>query len=158
MQNEAVGPEAFIEYAPHAEAAIRALLDELAQAIRQGDVSQIMSFYADDVRAFDMMPPLQFISKGAYQQQAWLPSMEQILRFPLEFAQHDLRVHAEGDVAFSHCMIHMKGYTKDGGILETWYRNTRGLQRAEGHWLITHEHNSVPLDKDTGAGLTNLAP
>lgn len=158
MQKEAAIPEAFVEHGTHAEAAIRALLDELAQALRQGDRRRIMAFYADDLRAFDLLPPLQSINRAAFMQQAWDVCWAEALQFPIEFVQHDLRVHADGDVAFSHCMVHMKGLDKDGQMIETWFRNTRGLQRADGQWLITHEHNSVPLDKETGAGLVNLAP
>lgn len=158
MQHEAVNPEFFVEHSSQAEAELRALLHELAKAIREGDSRKIMSFYADDVRAYDMMPPSQFISKSEYQKQAWEDCFTKVFEFPVDFEQHDLRVHADGDVAFSHCLIHMKGRTRDGEMLEAWTRNTMGLQRSDGQWLITHEHNSVPLDKETGIGLMDLAP
>jgi uncharacterized protein (TIGR02246 family) len=158
MTHEPQVPEFFQEYSSQSEAAIRALLNEFAEAIRSGDATRILSFYSDDVVAFDMMPPLQFKSKSAYQTQAWEECFTNFFEFPVDFEYHDLRVHADGDVAFSHSLVHMKGKAKSGEVMESWLRNTTCLQRMDGHWQITHEHNSVPLDKETGAGLMDLAP
>lgn len=158
MDKDAIVPEFFKEHSTQSESEIRALEHELAKAIRAGDSRKIMSFYTDDVRVFDMMPPSQFISKSAYQKEAWEDCFTNVFRFPVEFEQHDLRVHADGDIAYSHCLIHMRGRTQDGEMLEAWTRNTTGWQRVDGQWLIVHEHNSVPLDKESGMGLMDLAP
>lgn len=151
-------PEFFKEPSSGTEAEIRAIEHELALAVRAGDLRKIMAFYSDDVRAFDLMPPPQFINKSSYKKEAWENCFTQVFRFPVEFEQHDLRVHAEGDVAYSHCLIHMRGETLDGQSMESWCRNTTGWQKIGGHWLIVHEHNSVPLDKENGFALMNLAP
>lgn len=158
MDTDAIVPEIFKEKSSQAEAEIRAIENELAKAVRAGDLRKIMSFYSDDVRAYDMMPPLQFINKSSYQKEAWENFFTQVFEFPVEFEQHDLRVHADGDVAYSHCLIHMKGMTLGGETIEAWTRNTTGWQKIGGHWIIVHEHNSVPLDKEDGSGLMNLAP
>jgi ketosteroid isomerase-like protein len=158
MDMEAIVPEFFKEHSSQSEAQLRAVSHELSKAVREGDSRQIMAFYADDVRAFDMMPPSQFTNKSEYQKQAWEGCFTEVFEFPVEFEQHDLRVYADGDLALSHCLIHMKGKTRDGQLMQAWTRNTTGWQRIDGHWLIVHEHNSVPLDKDSGAALMNLAP
>ena len=158
MAHEPQVPEFFQEYSSQSEAAIRAYLNEFATAIRSGDSARIMSFYAEDIVAFDMMPPLEFKSKSAYQKEAWEDCFTRFFEFPVDFEYHDLRVHADGDVAFAHSLVHMKGRAKSGETMESWLRNTTCLQRMDGHWQITHEHNSVPLDKATGNGLMDLAP
>jgi ketosteroid isomerase-like protein len=158
MDTDAIVPEFFKEHSTQAETEIRTLEHELAKAIREGDLRKIMSFYSEDVRAFDMMPPSQFINKSSYQKEAWEECFTDVFEFPVEFEQHDLRIHADGDVAYSHCLIHMKGMTIDGQMLDAWTRNTTGWKKMGGHWLIVHEHNSVPLDKESGLGLMTLAP
>lgn len=45
------------------EAEIRQLIDDWIEAFRAKDVERIMSFYAQDVVAYDIVPPLQ--CKGA---------------------------------------------------------------------------------------------
>src|SRR6476620_9036450 len=105
--------EFFVEHSSHSEAEIRAYLNEFAKAIHAGDLSRIMSFYADDIVAFDMMPPLQFKSKSEYQKAAWQECFTDYFDFPVDFEHHDLRVHANGDVAFSHSLLHMKGRGKN---------------------------------------------
>ncbi len=157
MDLDAIVPE-FFKDSSKSESEIRALEHELSKAIREGDSAKIMSFYTDDVRAYDMMPPLQFINKRSYQKEAWEDCFSNVFQFPVEFEQHDLRVHADGDVAYSHCIIHMRGQTRDGQVMEAWTRNTTGWEKVEGQWLIVHEHNSVPLDKESGMGLMNSAP
>lgn len=158
MDIETMVPEIFKEKSSAVEAEIRSIEHEMAKAIRAGDLRKIMSFYDDDVRVFDMMPPSQFISRSSYEKDAWEACFTQVFEFPVEFEQHDLRVHADGDMAYSHSLVHIKAMTLDGQMMEAWTRNTTGWQKIAGHWLIVHEHNSVPLDKSNGFGLMNLAP
>ena len=35
---------------------------------------------------------------------------------------------------------------------------TMGLQKTDGVWVITHEHNSVPFDAESGKASLDLAP
>ncbi len=34
----------------------------------------------------------------------------------------------------------------------TWTRVTAGCHRIDGHWLVIHEHVSVPIDPEAGQG------
>jgi ketosteroid isomerase-like protein len=46
----------------------------------------------------------------------------------------------------------------DGKAVDMWVRSTMGLQRRDGVWVITHEHNSVPFDAESGKASLDLAP
>jgi ketosteroid isomerase-like protein len=46
----------------------------------------------------------------------------------------------------------------DGKRLEMWWRSTVCYQRIEGRWMVTHEHNSVPFDPQTGKASLDLRP
>src|SRR5437870_5389588 len=45
---------------------IRAWLDRWTKAFTKQDVDTIMALYTDDVVAYDIVPPLQYIGKAAY--------------------------------------------------------------------------------------------
>ena len=45
---------------PISERPLPALIDDLANAIRAKDVNAVMTYYAPDVLAFDLLPPLQY--------------------------------------------------------------------------------------------------
>jgi len=48
------------------EAAIRELIDGLVTAIRAKNIDGVMSSYASDLVAFDIVPPLQFVGATEY--------------------------------------------------------------------------------------------
>jgi ketosteroid isomerase-like protein len=39
-----------------------------------------------------------------------------------------------------------------------WVRAALCCRRVDGRWLITHDHESVPFDAETGQALTSLRP
>ena len=53
-------------HAKNDEAEIRQLLDRWAKAFHDKDVKTIMSMYAPEVVAYDIVAPLQYIGKDAY--------------------------------------------------------------------------------------------
>jgi ketosteroid isomerase-like protein len=46
----------------------------------------------------------------------------------------------------------------DGTRLDMWWRSTAGFRKIDGRWRITHEHNSVPFDPQTGKASLDLEP
>ena len=39
-----------------------------------------------------------------------------------------------------------------------WLRTTTCYRKVGGEWLVTHEHNSVPFDVETGKASLALQP
>lgn len=133
-------------------------LESFAEAIREGDLEHIMSFYSDDIIAYDMMPPLEFSGKDKYKK-SWQEYFINYFKFPVNFDYEKQKFTIEGDVAFTHALIHMSGEPKNGEEekMDMWMRNTTCLKKDGDKWLITHEHNSIPIDKEM-KGLANLHP
>ncbi len=50
------------------EAQIRKLIDEWATAFRAKEIDRIMSCYAPEIVAFDVVPPLQYKGADEYRQ------------------------------------------------------------------------------------------
>jgi uncharacterized protein (TIGR02246 family) len=57
----------------------------------------------------------------------------------------DLKVTRRGDVAWTTVTFHLSVTPKAGGAMELDARHTAIWERRDGHWLIVHEHVSVPL-------------
>jgi ketosteroid isomerase-like protein len=101
-----------------------------------------MSHYAPDVVVYDLMPPLDVRSAADYRKnfERWFGSM----LGPIDYEMKDLRVSMSDSHAFCHCVSHVKGTRKNGDKADYWVRVTTCFQKANGQWLVGHEHVSVP--------------
>jgi ketosteroid isomerase-like protein len=159
-QEQQIGAtEAEVGYAgEQSEIEIQQFLQDFAATIRSGDIDKIMSFYADDIVAYDMIPPLDFRGVETYRK-SWEECFTSYFQFPVIYDYRDQKIFSSGDYAFCHSLVHMTGKAKkDGKEVECWTRNTVGLKKFGKNWKIIHEHNSVPLEAETGIGLMNLKP
>lgn len=134
------------------EAEVRAALRDFLTAQRSGNIQEIMNCYADDVVAFDLMPPLQVDGKQKYQK-SW-QMFADMCEFPVKIEQGELRVFAAQDVAFCHSLDHMSGKEKKSGeTFDLWMRHTIGFRKSNGRWFIVHEQASVPIDMESNKAL-----
>ncbi|MEO5925684.1 MAG: nuclear transport factor 2 family protein [Bryobacteraceae bacterium] len=138
------------------EAQIRALLDARAKAVRSKDVDGTLANVAADIILFDVVNPLQHIGSGGSRARAedWFASFEG----PIGFEICELSVTAGDDVAFCHGLNHVEATRKDRGKVDMFWRATVCCRKIGGKWMITHEHNSVPFDMETGKASLSLKP
>lgn len=124
------------------EVVLRRRIDAIAQAIRDKDVDQMMTFYASDVVVFDVLPPLDVQGAEAYRGnlEDWFDSFEG----PLWFELQNLRVVPGESAAFCHYLGLVSGARPDGRTSGYWVRGTTCFERRDGDWLVTHEHISMP--------------
>jgi uncharacterized protein (TIGR02246 family) len=124
------------------DAEIRQRLDTLVQAIRDKDIEALMSHYAPDIVAYDLMPPPAVHGADAYRKnfERWFASMEG----PIQYEISDLRVSMSDSHAFCHCLGHVQGTRAAEGKTDYWVRVTTCFQKANGQWLVGHEHVSMP--------------
>jgi uncharacterized protein (TIGR02246 family) len=138
------------------EAAIRALVNGLVEAIRAKDLQAVMAAYAPDMVAFDIVPPLQYIGADAFRK-PWQEVFE-LYENPIEYEVRDLRITARDDVAFSHSLNRMKGTMKNGKKTDLWLRWTACYRKTDGRWRIAHLQASVPADMASGKAVLDLHP
>lgn len=138
------------------ESRIRDLMEEWRQAFQAKNPERIMDLYADDVMAFDLMPPLRYAGKEAYGK-LWRDSLAQMAG-PLSFEFHDQHFSVDEEVAYCHSLCRFRGKNTTGEDLDSWSRVTDCFRKIDGRWLITHEHTSVPIDMQTGKGMMDLIP
>lgn len=139
------------------EAEIRRVVEDRAKAVRAKDVDGAMSRVAPDILSFDVVYPLRSAGSDASRKRAeeWFRSF-QGATIGLEI--RDLSVTAGDDVAFCHSLSRVNATRADGNKLDMWWRATVCLRKIDGTWMITHEHNSVPFDVETGKASLGLKP
>ncbi len=142
----------------HPEYELRQIINEVRAAIDDRNVKKLMTFYAKDVVAFDIVPPLQYIGKKAYEK-SWIEAFESSVSSQSGISEmHGLRITVSGDVAFAHSINHCLTLRKDGEKMDMWMRSTQCFEKLNNKWLITHEQFSVPVDYETQKALFNLKP
>ena len=123
-------------------AVLRRRIDDIAQAIRDKDIERLLAFYAPDVTAFDLRPPLDLRGANVYRKsfERWFESFEG----PLDFELHNLRIVPGEGAAFCHYLALVSGKRPGGRASGYWVRGTTCFERREGEWLVSHEHISTP--------------
>lgn len=127
---------------PDPVAEVRERLETLAQAIRDKDVEALMSHYAPDIVVFDVRPPLVVQGAGDYRKnfEKWFASIQG----PIDYEMNDLHISMSESHAFCFCRGHVRGARPGGEQVDYWVRVTSCLQKANGQWLVGHEHVSMP--------------
>jgi ketosteroid isomerase-like protein len=126
-----------------AQAEIRRVIEERIAAIRAKDAGRAIACLAEDVVAFEMVPPLALPPGAARDAEgfaAWLAGFEEV-----EVEIRDLRIEAEARVGFAHALHHLKGRRSGGHEVSIWMRSTFAFRRNPDGWKIVHSHTSVPF-------------
>ena len=132
--------------APQAGESIKSILrrriEALAQAIRNKNLGDLMTFYDRDVEIFDLRACLNVTGASAYRNnlEDWFDSFEG----PLAFELHNLRIAPGESTAFCHYLALITGSRPGGRASGYWVRGTTCFERCEGEWLVSHEHISMP--------------
>lgn len=135
---------------------IRGWLERWTKAFSTKDADAVMALYSDDVVAYDVVPPLEYIGKAAYRAdyQQFFSQYDSDLKVELR----DLHVGASGDLGYAAGLELISGTLKRGKKSEVWLRFTSLFRKSEGHWLDFHDHVSVPADVATGKAMLELKP
>ena len=138
------------------ESEIIDLIEKRAAATRAKDVDAAIAPFADDVRTFDVVNPLERVGVAGVRPRTaeWFSGFDGPIGYELE----DLRVAVGDDVGFAHCLYRVSGSLASGEELGMWNRATFCFRRIDGAWRIVHEHDSVPFDPVTGMASTDLRP
>jgi uncharacterized protein (TIGR02246 family) len=139
------------------EAAIRQLVDKLAEAIRAMDFEGLKACFAPDMVSFDVAgPPLQTVGADA-KLKNWEIAFG-VFQPPLGYEVRDLTITMGNDVAFGHSFNRFSGTLENGDRIGPWVRYTAGFRKIDGNWVIAHDQVSVPVDLGSGRSLVNLEP
>ena len=135
---------------------IRGWLERWTKAFSMKDADAVMALYADDLVAYDVVPPLQYIGKAAYRAdyQQFFSQYDSDLKVEVR----DLQIGATGDLGYAAGLELISGTLKRGRKSEVWLRFTSLFRKSDGRWLDFHDHVSVPADVATGKAMLELKP
>lgn len=141
---------------PVAAQEIRGWIDHWAKTVSAKDIDRVMELYTDDVVAYDVVPPLQYIGKAAYRAD-WQQFFAQY-ESDLHIETRDLHVGASGEFGYATGLQMISGTLKHGQKSGMWIRFTSLYRKVNGKWLDFHDHVSVPVDIQSGKALLDLKP
>jgi uncharacterized protein (TIGR02246 family) len=127
------------------EQAVRTLIENWAQAVRDKNLPTILAHHADDFVMFDVPPPFQSVGIEAYRK-TWDLFFGWASKEPSGFDIEDMTIVAGDSVAFCYASMRCAGYDASGKREELRFRLTVGLEKIAGEWIIRHEHHSVPSE------------
>lgn len=135
---------------------IRGWIDKWRKAVSAKDVDSVMELYTDDVVAYDVVPPLEYVGKAAYRAdyQQFFSQYES----DLHVETRDLQVGASGELAYATGLQMISGTLKHGGKSGAWVRFTSLYRKVDAKWLDFHDHVSVPADIESGKAMLELKP
>ena len=126
------------------EAALRALVGDWVQAMRDKNAAAATACCAASITAFTLAPPLVSASAGRAGLQDWFDTWTGGLKFELR----DLELFATGTTGFAHGLARLGGTKTDGKVEGLWFRMTLGFRREADGWQVVHLHESVPFYMD----------
>jgi PhnB protein len=136
---------------PSTETHLRTLLEERAAAICAKDAARATAAYAANTAMFILTPPLAGKAGDGLPRQSevadWLASFQG----PIQCQCRDLRITAGSEIVSAHQLLHISGTREDSQPADYWIRETLGFSHVGGRWLITRQHQSVPMYLD-GSG------
>ena len=138
------------------ESQIRMLIEDRVKAVHAKDVSAAMSHHAPGILMFDVVNPLRY--SGADTVQARTKEWFALYDGPIGYEVRDLSITTGDDVAFCHYLYHVSGTRTDRTNISMWVRATLCLRKIDGTWMITHDHESVPFDPESGKASLDLQP
>jgi ketosteroid isomerase-like protein len=125
-------------------AEIKALEQRLIDGIKAKDVKQIMSCYSEDLFAYDVVPPLQYVGAAAFQK-PWEGFLG-MFKGPINAEVNDLVINSDSEIAYSRSVQHVSGTTNEGKQFDSTFRITDVYRKSHGKWVIVQEHISLPPD------------
>jgi uncharacterized protein (TIGR02246 family) len=138
------------------EAEIKRVIEGGVEALRDKNIEGVMSFYAQEVVSFDIVPPLRYVGAEAFRK-VW-EEVFFVYQGPIDYEIHDLTITVGDDVAFTHSLNRISGTLNTGQKTDLWLRVTACFRKINGKWLIVHHQNSVPVDLKTGRAVLDLKP
>jgi uncharacterized protein (TIGR02246 family) len=134
---------------------IQAWLDRWTKAFTQMDVDSILALYTDDVVAYDVVPPLQYVGKAEYR----IDYEQFFSRYDsLHVEVRDLHIGTSGDLAYASGLELISGTLRNSQKCNVWLRFTSLFRKSDGRWLDFHDHVSLPADIASGRAMLDMQP
>jgi uncharacterized protein (TIGR02246 family) len=125
------------------EKLVRDVITDIVPAMRDRDAERVAGRYATDAVLFNLAPPLRQpgVASDPAGMREWFADKDG----PVDYEVRDLAVTVDSILAYGTSLNRMADAQ---GSFELWFRATYVLRKADGGWLIAHEHTSTPFYMD----------
>ena len=127
-----------------AENEVRAIVQNWAKAISEGDRRGILAHHTSDLLLFDFPGTVKGLDADDKTWDFFFANPQG----PISFGPREGVMNASDDVVFASCMVQCEGTS--GGHVD--FRLTTGLRKTGGKWVIVHEHHSIPTKEERFIG------
>lgn len=126
------------------EGLIRDVLLNWAENTRLDNKESILKNHDENVLIYDVLAPMLYQNAASYRASwdEWQPQTQGESIFKIQ----DLKITADTNVAFAHCLILCGGELQNGERFEDLVRGTFCFRLIESNWKIVHQHISKPLE------------
>ena len=137
---------------------VQDVLEIYKSSVYEKDVEKFLSIYANDILIYDCWSNWECrgISHWRSEVEEWFNGLiADGVSLTVDF--NDLVIEENMNLAFVYCSLTFHAHNVESGekLRHLTNRFTFGLKKVNDSWIITHEHSSIPLNKDTGEGIFN---
>ena len=125
------------------EQEIRALLEDWARAVHDGNLDGVLADHAEDIVMFDVPAPFEGVRGIDAYRDTW-PGFFEWQRTGATFDIESLDVTAGDDVAYAYALLKCGTPQSLADRPGFRLRLTVGLRKESGRWVVAHEHHSFP--------------
>ncbi|WP_326556660.1 SgcJ/EcaC family oxidoreductase [Micromonospora sp. NBC_01796] len=130
-----------------AEREVRELHERWFADTAARDLDGMMAAIADDVVSYEHEEPLRYLGIDAVRELCKRNLDAAPPDTAVTWTVPDLKILVRDDLAVAWGLNHVRIEPPNAPAIDTWSRGTRVFQRRNGHWLLTHQHLSLPLPK-----------
>ncbi len=123
---------------------IRQIFQRWVEAIRARDLEGVLAAHSDDIVMYDAQPPYDGIRGIDAYRETWPPFFE-FLAGGASFDIAELDVVAGETAGFVYALVRCGRPEDFAGNPDVRLRITTGFEKADGRWVIVHEHHSFPM-------------
>ncbi len=138
---------------------VQDVLENYKSSVYEKDLEGFLTIYGPDIHIYDCW--VDWESKGIF---SWKETVEEWFNglradgvlLTVDF--NDLVIEENVNLAFVYGSVTFSAQNVETGekLRHLTNRFTFGLKKVNDSWIITHEHSSLPINKDTGKAIFNM--
>jgi uncharacterized protein (TIGR02246 family) len=132
------------------ESQIRMLIERWVAAVHNGDLEVVLADHAQDIVMFDVPPPYEGVRGLSAYAETW-PEFFEWQASGAVFELQSLDVVAGQTAAYAYALLRCGTPEEFATRPKQRLRLTVGLRKAQGRWVVAHEHHSFADDSGDAA-------
>lgn len=125
---------------------VLAQLELWDQAVVGTNITALVEQCSPEMRMFDVSSQLSSVEEYKTEWAKFSPYFMD----GMQISRREMTLHTSESLAVIHCLSKVEHTALKGKLQMPWCRTTLCLKKCNDHWLIVHQHISMPVDVMTG--------